>query len=84
MTGDDDVPSNQFVWQMDQRIRKLRCQLGRKTMKVKILKEATDKARKKIANIAHALVLAGRKAVKANAQTLTASRSAVQERLTGL
>jgi transposase len=47
VTGDDDVTSNRLVRQMDQRIRELERQLGRKTMEVEILKEALDKVRPK-------------------------------------
>lgn len=42
---DDDVTSNRIVRQMDERIRELERQLGRKTMEVEILKEALEKAR---------------------------------------
>ncbi len=47
VTGDDDVTSNRLVRQMDQRIRELERQLGRKTMEVEILREALDKVRPK-------------------------------------
>ncbi len=47
VTDDDDVTSNRVVRQMDERIRELERQLGRKTMEVEILKEALDKARPK-------------------------------------
>ena len=40
VTDDDDVTSNRIVRQMDERIRELERQLGRKTMEVEILKEA--------------------------------------------
>jgi transposase len=50
VTGDDDVTSNRHVRQMEQRIRELERQLGRKTMEVEILKEALDKARPKKPN----------------------------------
>ena len=45
VTGDDEVTSNKLVRQMEDRIRELERQLGRKTLEVEILKEALDKAR---------------------------------------
>ena len=45
VTDDDEVTSNRVVRQMDERIRELERQLGRKTMEVEILKEALEKAR---------------------------------------
>jgi transposase len=47
VSDDDDVTSNRVVRQMEDRIRELERQLGRKTMEVEILKEALDKARPK-------------------------------------
>lgn len=47
LAGDDEVTSNRTVRQMEERIRELERQLGRKTMEVEILKEALDKARSK-------------------------------------
>lgn len=47
VSDDDDVTSNRVVRQMDERIRELERQLGRKTMEVEILKEALDKTRQK-------------------------------------
>jgi transposase len=47
VTGDDEVTSNKLVRQMEDRIRELERQLGRKTLEVEILKEALDKARPK-------------------------------------
>jgi transposase len=41
------VTSNKLVRQMEERIRELERQLGRKTLEVEILKEALDKARPK-------------------------------------
>ena len=38
VTGDDDVTSNKTVRQMEDRIRELERQLGRKTLEVEILK----------------------------------------------
>jgi transposase len=47
VSGDDDVTSNRAVRQMEDRIRELERQLGRKTLEVEILKEALDKSRAK-------------------------------------
>ena len=44
---DAEVTSNRTVRQMEERIRELERQLGRKTMEVEILREALDKARSK-------------------------------------
>ena len=47
VTGDDSVTSNKTVRQMEDRIRELERQLGRKTLEVEILKEAMEKSRSK-------------------------------------
>ncbi|SDY97006.1 transposase [Citreimonas salinaria] len=47
VSEDDDVTSNRAVRQMEDRVRELERQLGRKTLEVEILKEALDKARSK-------------------------------------
>jgi transposase len=47
VSGDDDVTSNRAVRQMEERIRELERQLGRKTLEVELLKEALDKSRSK-------------------------------------
>ena len=47
VTGDDEVTSNRTVRQMEDRIRELERQLGRKTLEVEILKEALEKSRTK-------------------------------------
>ena len=47
VSGDDDVTSNRAVRQMEDRLRELERQLGRKTLEVEILKEALDKSRSK-------------------------------------
>ena len=47
VSNDDEVTSNRAVRQMEERIRELERQLGRKTLEVEILKEALDKARAK-------------------------------------
>ena len=47
VSEDDDVTSNRAVRQMEDRIRELERQLGRKTLEIEILKEALDKTRSK-------------------------------------
>ena len=47
VAGDDDVTSNRTARQLEDRVRELERQLGRKTLEVEILKEALDKARSK-------------------------------------
>jgi transposase len=47
VSNDDEVTSNRAVRQLEERIRELERQLGRKTLEVEILKEALDKARPK-------------------------------------
>jgi len=47
VTGDDEVTSNRAVRQMEDRIRELERQLGRKTLEAEILREALDKSRSK-------------------------------------
>ena len=47
VSEDDDVTSNKVVRQMEDRIRELERQLGRKTLEVEILREALDKSRSK-------------------------------------
>ena len=47
VSEDDDVTSNRAVRQMEDRIRELELQFGRKTIEVEILKEALDKTRSK-------------------------------------
>ncbi len=47
VTGDDEVTSNKSVRQMEDRIRELERQLGRKTLEVEILREALEKSRAK-------------------------------------
>ena len=45
VSNDDEVTSNRAVRQMEDRIRELERQLGRKTLEVEILKEALDRSR---------------------------------------
>jgi transposase len=47
VSNDDEVTSNRAVRQLEERIRELERQLGRKTLEVEILKEALEKARPK-------------------------------------
>lgn len=47
LAGDDDVTSNRQVREMDNRMRELERQLGRKTLEVGILKEALERSRPK-------------------------------------
>ena len=44
---DDDVTSNKVVQQLEERIRELERQLGRKTLEAEILREALDKSQSK-------------------------------------
>jgi len=45
VSEDDDVTSNKLVRQMEDRIRELERQLGRKTLEAEILRAALDKSR---------------------------------------
>ena len=47
VSEDDDVTSNRAVRQMEERIRELERQLGRKTLEAEILREAVNKTRSK-------------------------------------
>ena len=47
VTGDDVVTSNKKVRQMEDRIRELERQLGRKTLEAESLREALDRSRAK-------------------------------------
>jgi transposase len=47
VSEDDDVTSNKVVRQLEERIRELERQLGRKTLEAEILREALDKSRSK-------------------------------------
>ena len=51
VAGDDDVTSIRQVREMDNRIRELERQLGRKTLEVEILKEALERSRPKKASL---------------------------------
>ena len=45
VSEDDAVTSNKVVRQLEERVRELECQLGRKTLEAEILREALDKSR---------------------------------------
>lgn len=47
MAEDDDVTSNKVVRQLEDRIRELERQFGRKTLEAEILREALDKSQSK-------------------------------------
>lgn len=47
VAGDDEVTSNKMVRQLEDRIRELERQLGRKTLEAELLREALDKSRLK-------------------------------------
>ena len=47
MTADDGVTSNAEVRRLEERVRELERQLGRKTLEVEILKEAIARSRAK-------------------------------------
>ena len=47
VTEDDDVTSNKVVRQLEERIRELERQLGRKRLEAEILREALDKSQSK-------------------------------------
>ncbi|MCC5974718.1 MAG: IS3 family transposase [Rubellimicrobium sp.] len=80
---DDDVTSNKIVRQMEDRIRELERQLGRKTLEAEILREALDKSQFKKTDLARAVAAEGRFPVKAVAETLGIARSNLIDRLKG-
>ncbi|TJZ85602.1 IS3 family transposase [Paracoccus hibiscisoli] len=79
----DDVTSNKVVRQMEDRIRELERQLGRKTLEAEILREALDKSRFKKTDLARAVAVEGRFPMKAVAETLGVARSNLIDRLHG-
>ncbi len=83
VSEDDAVTSNKVVRQMEDRIRELERQLGRKTLEAEILREAFDKSRSKKADLARAVAAEGRVPVKAVAETLDVARSNLIDRLKG-
>ncbi|WP_209428492.1 IS3 family transposase [Pararhodobacter sp. SW119] len=83
VAGDDDVTSNRTVRQLEDRVRELERQLGRKTLEVEILKEALDKARFKKTDLACAVAASGRFPMSAVAETLGVSRSNLHDRVSG-
>ncbi|GHE81739.1 transposase [Camelimonas fluminis] len=48
VAGDDEVTSNKVVRQLEDRIRELEREFGRKTLEAEILREALDKSRSKM------------------------------------
>lgn len=83
VSEDDDVTSNRAVRQMEERIRELEGQLGRKTLEAEILREAMDKARSKKTDLACAVAAERRFPVKVVADTLGVARSSLIDRLHG-
>ena len=47
VSEDDDVTSNKVFRQLEERVRELEGELGRKTLEAEILREAVDKSRSK-------------------------------------
>ncbi|MCA0851140.1 IS3 family transposase [Salipiger thiooxidans] len=83
VSEDDDVTSNRVVRQLEDRIRELARQLGRKTLEAEILREALDKSRFKKTDLARAVAAEGRFPVKVVAETLGVARSNLIDRLNG-
>ncbi|PLL10083.1 IS3 family transposase [Tabrizicola sp. TH137] len=83
VSEDDDVTSNKVVRQMEDRIRELERQLGRKTLEAEILREALDKSRFKKTDLARAVAAEERFPVKVVAETLGVARSNLIDRLKG-
>jgi putative transposase len=76
------MTSNRAVRQMEERIRELERQLGRKTLEVEILKEALDKSRSKKTDLASAVAAIGRHPMTDVASALSVSHSNLHARLT--
>ncbi|TVS18526.1 MAG: IS3 family transposase, partial [Planctomycetaceae bacterium] len=83
VSEDDDVTSNKVVRQLEDRVRELERQLGRKTLEAEILREALDKSRFKKTDLARAVAAEGRHPVKVVAETLGVARSNLIDRLKG-
>ncbi|WP_246206053.1 IS3 family transposase [Propylenella binzhouense] len=79
--ADDDVVPAAEARRLEERVRALERQLGRKTLEVEILKEALDLARGKKTDLAVQLAAGGRFPVKAVTETLGVARSNVVERV---
>jgi transposase-like protein len=75
VADDGEVTGNKTVRQMEERIRELERQLGRKTLAVEILKEALYKSRSKKQILLSRLFAEGRYAMKTIAETLGVARS---------
>ncbi|MDT1064788.1 IS3 family transposase [Paracoccus sp. CPCC 101403] len=83
VSEDDEVTSNRIVRQLEDRIRELERQLGRKTLEAEILREALDKSRFKKTDVARAVAVERRLPVKVVAETLGVARSNLIDRLKG-
>lgn len=81
MAVDDNVTSNRAARQMEDRIRELERQFGRKTLEVEILKKARDKSRSKT-DVGCAVAAEGRFSMSVVAETLGVSRSNPHARVT--
>ena len=79
--ADDDVVPAADARRLEERVRELERQLGRKTLEVEILKKALHLARTKKSDLAVELAAAGRFPVKAITDTLGVARSNVIERV---
>jgi len=75
VSEDDDVTGNRAVRQMEDRIRELERQLGRKTLEAEILREALGQVTVKKTDVARAVAAEGRFPVKVVAETLGVVRS---------
>ena len=80
--ADDAVTGNAELRRLDERMRELERQLGRKTLEVEILKEALARSRQKT-DVARDVAAQGRFPVKTVAETIGVSRSNLIERLAG-
>ncbi|MFV3077449.1 IS3 family transposase, partial [Niveispirillum fermenti] len=83
VADDDDVTSNKVVRQLEERVRELERQLGRKVLEAEILRDALEKSHFKKTDLARAVAAEGRFAVKAVAETLGVARSNLIDRLAG-
>ena len=81
--ADDDVVSASHARRLEDRVRELERQLGRKALEVEILKEALERTRSKKTDLAVEFCATGRFPVKAVADTLGVARSNVVERAKG-
>jgi transposase len=82
VSEEDDVTSNRAVRQMEERIRELERQLGRKPLEVEILKEALGRSYSKKSDLACAVAAEGLHPMTIVATVLGVSRSNLHARLT--